>query len=94
MKKNAFLAFAVLAAAAFASAWSPARTEPTAEPVDATKWSYCAYFLPDGNTQKSYCTKAPLDQAQKECDARLKTQKIEGTCACTDDASFIGDRCK
>jgi hypothetical protein len=58
------------------------------------KWVLCAYFLPDGNTKKSYCTKAPLAEAQKDCDAKLKSQKIDGGCSCTDDASFIGDRCK
>ena len=58
------------------------------------KYTYCAYFVPSGNSRRSYCTAATLADAQRECDETLKKQSIEGTCACTDDASFIGDRCK
>ena len=56
-------------------------------------WSYSACFLPDGSTKESYCTRAPLAQAQADCDGRLRSKKIEGTCACTDDQDFIGNRC-
>ncbi len=66
--------------------------EQAPEEVKKTKWTYCAYF-PDWERKISYCTKKKLSEAQKECDAMLKSKKIEGTCACTDDESFIGKRC-
>ncbi len=83
---------ALLAATALTllSAWTSAPT-----PVDEQKkthWTYCAFF-PDPNHKESYCTTAPLSQAQEECNASLKRREIEGTCECTDDQEFIGDRC-
>jgi hypothetical protein len=91
MRKTLFL----LAAAVLASGAAFATTRRSSAPTEQQdKWTLCAYFLPDGNTKKSYCTKAPVDQAQKDCDAKLKAQRIEGSCSCTDDAGFIGDRCK
>ena len=69
----------------------PPRRRP---PAAASGWRYCAYFLPSGNHKVSFCSKATLAQAQARCDARLKKKKIEGTCSCTDDQVFIGDRCK
>ena len=56
--------------------------------------SYCAYFLPDGNSHYSYCARADLATAQADCDRRLKAKQIEGTCACTSDAADIGERCR
>ncbi len=67
-----------------------------AEPASAGSsrhMTYCAYFLPDGNHKRSYCSPLKLNEAQKECDARLKAQRIEGTCSCTDDQAYINGRC-
>lgn len=79
------------------SAAPPKPTEParprSVEPA-ATGQTYCAYFLPDGNTHFSYCLSQPLAEAQASCQAKLAREKIEGTCDCTDDSTFIGDRCK
>jgi hypothetical protein len=60
---------------------------------DKPKMTLCAYFTNAGARKTSYCSQKPLAEAQKECDARLKAQKMEGTCDCTDDQSFINGRC-
>ncbi len=73
--------------AAPAAAQAPAPAKPTGR-------SYCAYFLPDGNNHYSYCLSVPLPEAEAHCAAELKSKKIEGTCSCSDDPRFIGDRCK
>ncbi len=71
---------------------SPAAAAPPPPPTNQ-KPVYCAYFLPDGS-RASHCVRGgSLADAQKDCDARLKAKKFDGTCACTNDQSFIGSRC-
>lgn len=77
---------------AAAPAAPPAAKAP--EPPKPTGRSYCAYFLPDGNNHYSYCLSVPLPEAEAHCAAELKSKNIEGTCSCSDDPRFIGDRCK
>jgi len=73
---------------------APPPSKKRAPPSDSKHMTYCAYFLPDGEHHVSDCWPLPLAEAQRSCDERLKAQKIEGTCACNDDPSFMGDRCK
>ena len=68
------------------------RSTASPPPPSGQKPVYCAYFLASGS-RASHCFRGSLADGQKDCDARLKAQKIEGTCACTDDESFIGSRC-
>lgn len=67
--------------------------EPPPKRPRAPRWSYCAYFEPDGNTHVSYCHAVPLAEAQAGCQAEIRAKGIEGRCACTDDQAFIAGRC-
>ena len=82
------------ARSSLSSAAAPPPPAPAAPPPSTGKWVYCAYFLPSGNHKKSHCSRAALSEAQALCDQELSKQGIEGSCACTDDAGFIGDRCR
>ena len=83
------LVFGAAAWFGFAAVPKPPPASPSAdEPV-----VLCSYFSAPG-TKESYCLRrATLPEAQRHCDARLKEKGIEGTCSCTDDASFINGRC-
>jgi hypothetical protein len=69
-------------------------TRAQADDKPKKKMTYCAYYDPEKSAHVSYCSPAAVPEAQKQCDAKLKQKKIEGTCECTDDQDFIADRCK
>ncbi|HJL40952.1 MAG TPA: hypothetical protein RMG48_06575 [Myxococcales bacterium LLY-WYZ-16_1] len=96
---------AALVAAAFGLAAAPGFTvagaTPAAAPAEPSGRIHstansgpvlCSYFVRP-NTRRSYCSRKPLAEAQKECNARLKKEGLEGTCACTDDPDYIDGRC-
>lgn len=55
---------------------------------------WCGYFV-SGGIRRSYCSPLNLKDAQTECDKKVSFEfGFKTECSCTDDKSFLGDRCK
>ncbi len=55
---------------------------------------WCGYFI-GGGIRRSYCSPLNLKDAQAECDKKVSIEfGFKTECSCTDDKSFLGDRCK
>jgi|CXWL01.1.fsa_nt_gi hypothetical protein len=55
---------------------------------------WCGYFV-EGGVRRSYCSPLPLKAAQVACDKKASAHYGFPTeCSCSDDKSFLQDRCK